>query len=198
MRTQENVQSDFSMMVLWLILISIAINLAGGQLSAQLKLLLDMDMIGTILVGALAGPIPAAVTGILSNFLNGIFAPSYIPYAVVAMLIGFTAGLLAKYDMMNNWWKIGFSGVVIALVATIAATPVTVFVFGGLTGGAPSTITAGLLATGERIVNAVFSVAIVMEGIGKVLSVVIASMIVRFIPERTLAKYRFGMNYTKR
>ena len=198
MRTQENVQSDFSMMVLWLILISIAINLAGGQLSAQLKLLLDMDMIGTILVGALAGPIPAAVTGILSNFLNGIFAPSYIPYAVVAMLIGFTAGLLAKYDMMNTWWKIGFSGVVIALGATIAATPVTVFVFGGLTGGAHSTITAGLLATGERIVNAVFSVAIMMEGIGKVLSVVIASMIVRFIPERTLAKYRFGMNYTKR
>lgn len=195
MSTQENRQSNFSMMVLLLIPVSIAINIVGGQLSAQLKLPLDLDMIGTILVGALAGPIPAAVTGVLSNLLNGIFAPAYIPYAVVAMFIGIAAGLLAKYNMMNNWWKIIVSGLIIALVATITATPVTVFLFGGVTGGGASMITAGLLATGAKIVNAVFSVYIVTESIGKVISIVVAYMIIRAIPARTLVKYRFGMNY---
>ena len=69
----------FSMMVILLIPVAIAINIVGGQMTSILKIPVDLDMIGVILVGALAGPLPAAVTGVLTNLINGIFDPTWIP-----------------------------------------------------------------------------------------------------------------------
>ena len=51
--------SQFSTRVIVLIPIAIAINIILGQtVSAALKVPIYLDSIGTILVGALAGPIP--------------------------------------------------------------------------------------------------------------------------------------------
>ena len=77
----------FSMMVILLIPVAIAINIVGGQMTSILKIPVDLDMIGVILVGALAGPLPAAVTGVLTNLINGIFDPTWIPYAFCAFII---------------------------------------------------------------------------------------------------------------
>ena len=128
----------FSMMVILLIPVAIAINIVGGQMTSILKIPVDLDMIGVILVGALAGPLPAAVTGVLTNLINGIFDPTWIPYAFCAFFIGISSGLLSKYNMMTKVWKLVISGIIIALVGTITATPITVFFFGGATGGAVS------------------------------------------------------------
>lgn len=121
----------FSMMVILLIPVAIAINIVGGQMTSILKIPVDLDMIGVILVGALAGPLPAAVTGVLTNLINGIFDPTWIPYAFCAFFIGISSGLLSKYNMMTKVWKLVISGIIIALVGTITATPITVFFFGG-------------------------------------------------------------------
>ena len=59
----KKANENFSLMVILLIPVAIAINIVGGQLTSVLKLPVDLDMIGVILVGALAGPIPAAITG---------------------------------------------------------------------------------------------------------------------------------------
>ena len=128
----------FSMMVILLIPVAIAINIVGGQMTSILKIPVDLDMIGVILVGALAGPLPAAVTGVLTNLINGIFDPTWIPYAFCAFFIGISSGLLSKYNMMTKVWKLVISGIIIALVGTITATPITVFFFGGATGGGAS------------------------------------------------------------
>ena len=117
----------FSMMVILLIPVAIAINIVGGQMTSILKIPVDLDMIGVILVGALAGPLPAAVTGVLTNLINGIFDPTWIPYAFCAFFIGISSGLLSKYNMMTKVWKLVISGIIIALVGTITATPITVF-----------------------------------------------------------------------
>lgn len=194
----NKIKEQFSMMVLLLIPVAIGINVVGGTLSSSLKLPIDLDMIGVILVGALVGPIPAAITGVLTNLVNGIFDPTWIPYAIVAFFIGITAGILSEKNMYNKPWKIAISGIIIALVATLTATPVTVFVFGGATGGGASMIAAGLMATGKQILESVFSVYIVTETIGKLLSIFIAVMIIKAIPDRTLIKYRLGEKFVKR
>ncbi|MCT6918468.1 MAG: ECF transporter S component, partial [Bifidobacteriales bacterium] len=170
---KANKRSKFSLMVLLLIPVAIAINIVGGQLTSVLKLPLDMDTIGVILVGALVGPIPAAITGVLTNLINGIFDPTLIPYAICAFFIGLAAGLLAKYNMMTKVWKLIVSGIVLGLVGTITATPITVFFFGGASGGGASMIAAGLMATGQKILTSVLSVYIVTESAGKILSVFI-------------------------
>lgn len=194
----KKTNEHFSLMVILLIPVAIAINIVGGQMTSVLKLPVDLDMIGVILVGALAGPLPAAITGVLTNLINGIFDPTWIPYAFCAFFIGIAAGLLSKYKMMDKAWKLVISGIVLALVGTITATPITVFFFGGATGGGASMIAAGLMATGKEIINSVFSVYIVTETVGKLISIFIAYLIIKAIPERSLVKYRFGMNFVKK
>lgn len=190
-------QKHFPLMVILLIPIAIAINVVGGTMTSALKIPVDLDMIGVILVGALAGPIPACVAGVLTNLINGIFDPSWIPYAFVAFCIGIASGLLSKYNMMNKLWKMIVSGIIIAFIATITATPITVFFFGGANGGGASMIAAGLMASGKQILESVLSVYIVTETIGKTLSVIIAWLIIKAIPERSLVKFRFGSHFIK-
>lgn len=198
MSFNEKIGKDFSLMVILLIPIAIAINIVGGQMTSILKLPLDLDTIGVILVGALAGPIPAAVTGVLTNLINGIFSPDLIPYAIVSLAIGIAAGLLSKFNMMNKIWKLVISGLIIALIATVIATPITVFFFGGATGGGASMLAAGLMATGRQIMQSVLSVYIVTETIGKVLSVFVAYIIIKAIPARSLTKFRFGTHFVEK
>lgn len=198
MMTKNKGKDTFSLMVILLIPVAIAINIVGGQMTSMLKIPVDLDMIGVLLVGALAGPIPAALTGVLTNLINGIMDPSWLPYAFCSFFIGISAGLLSKYNMMNKIWKLVVSGVIIALVATVTATPITVFFFGGATGGGASMLAAGLMATGKQILEAVLSVYIVTETIGKLISVFVAYVIIKVIPDRTLTKYKYGMNFVKK
>ena len=100
--------------------------------------------------------------------------------------------------MMNKIWKLAVSRIIIALVATVTATPITVFFFGGATGGGASMIAAGLMATGKQILEAVLSVYIVTETIGKMISIFVAYVIIKVIPDRTLTKYKYGMNFVKK
>lgn len=198
MMTKNKGKDTFSLMVILLIPVAIAINIVGGQMTSMLKIPVDLDMIGVLLVGALAGPIPAALTGVLTNLINGIMDPSWLPYAFCSFFIGISAGLLSKYNMMNKIWKLSVSGIIIALVATVTATPITVFFFGGATGGGASMIAAGLMATGKQILEAVLSVYIVTETIGKMISIFVAYVIIKVIPDRTLTKYKYGMNFVKK
>lgn len=198
MMTKNKGKDTFSLMVILLIPVAIVINIVGGQMTSMLKIPVDLDMIGVLLVGALAGPIPAALTGVLTNLINGIMDPSWLPYAFCSFFIGISAGLLSKYNMMNKIWKLAVSGIIIALVATVTATPITVFFFGGATGGGASMIAAGLMATGKQILEAVLSVYIVTETIGKMISIFVAYVIIKVIPDRTLTKYKYGMNFVKK
>lgn len=198
MMTKNKGKDTFSLMVILLIPVAIAINIVGGQMTSMLKIPVDLDMIGVLLVGALAGPIPAALTGVLTNLINGIMDPSWLPYAFCSFFIGISAGLLSKYNMMNKIWKLAVSGIIIALVATVTATPITVFFFGGATGGGASMIAAGLMATGKQILEAVLSVYIVTETIGEMISIFVAYVIIKVIPDRTLTKYKYGMNFVKK
>lgn len=59
-------------------------------------------------------------------------------------------------------------------------------------------LAAGLMATGREILQSVFSVYIITESVGKLISVFVAYLIIKAIPERSLVKYRFGEKFIKK
>ena len=82
---------------------AIAINIIlGAAVANALKIPIYLDSIGTILVGALAGPIPGALTGFVANIIwQYIIPPPFqgsvaAPFAVVAAVIGLMAGLFGR------------------------------------------------------------------------------------------------------
>jgi len=93
---------DLTTAVLTLVPVAIAINIAVGSIAVALRLPIYLDSIGTVLVGALAGPWAGALTGILSNLIWSILpipggaGPTAAFFAPVAGVIGLMAGFWAS------------------------------------------------------------------------------------------------------
>lgn len=87
----------FSSQALVLIVISIAINMIGGQLASMVKLPIFLDSIGTLISAVLLGPVIGMLTGLLTNLLWGLLTdPIAAAFAPVAMVIGLVTGWLAR------------------------------------------------------------------------------------------------------
>jgi hypothetical protein len=103
-----SIARQFDTRTVVLIPLAIAINIILGQaVSAALKIPIYLDSIGTILVGALAGPIPGALTGFLANTLWTYVVPPPFhsdfaaPFAIVAAVIGLLAGAFGRLGWLR-------------------------------------------------------------------------------------------------
>lgn len=123
-----SISRQFDTRTVALIPVAIAINIILGQaVSAALKVPIYMDSIGTILVGALAGPVPGIITGLTSNLLWTYVLPAPFhsdfaaPFAIVAAAIGLLAGIAGRAGLLRSRpnrgvGELALSGVVALLV----------------------------------------------------------------------------------
>ncbi|CAN5543109.1 hypothetical protein BH20CHL6_BH20CHL6_15880 [soil metagenome] len=107
-RRLESISRQFDTRTIVLIPIAIAFNIILGQAVGQaLRIPIYLDSIGTILVGAVAGPIPGAVTGFLANILwTYVIPPPFhsdiaAPFAIVAVMIGLLAGMFGRFGWLR-------------------------------------------------------------------------------------------------
>ena len=98
----DNIKKEFSTRTLVLIPIAIVLNIVIGELTLRLKLPIYLDSIGTVLVGAIAGPWAGALTGALANLIWGLFNPYAAAFFYVAAVIGVMAGLAGKSGAFQN------------------------------------------------------------------------------------------------
>lgn len=184
-------KSQFTTKSLVLIPIAVGINLVGGTLCSMLKLPLFLDTIGTLIVATLSGPWVAALTGLITNVFLAIVAnPVNLPYAVVSVLVGLTAGYLAKAGLFNKIWGVVVIWFAVTLVNSVSASLITTFVFGGATGiNGTSVLTAALIVAMQDVLVSVLSSSFIENLIDKGISVLIAYLIWRKIPRRFISQY---------
>ena len=161
-KKKYSIKEDFSMLALLIIPVGVAVNFVGGQLASILKLPMYLDTIGTIFAAMLCGPWVGAVTGGLTNVVTGIANPVNFAFIPVNVIAGLVTGFLARKQMFRVWWKWLISMFVMAWVSIIVSAPIVVLVYGGVTGGGTSIITAAAMAAGANIWAAFFDKVIVM------------------------------------
>jgi energy-coupling factor transport system substrate-specific component len=184
------IKKDFNTMTWVLIPVAIAINIAIGQIVTLLKLPVYLDSIGTVLVGAICGPIAGLLTGMLSNIIWGLVVdPNALPWFPVAGVIGLIAGLCANAGLFKSWWKVAITGALIALGAVISGTPIAVYLFGGITASGSSFITAFLIQSGRDIVSSVLSTNFIVEPIDKISTALLAFAIIQGLSQRFVARF---------
>ena len=130
------VRRQFTTRVIVLIPVAIAINIVlGYTVQNVLKLPIYVDSIGTILVGCVAGPLPGALTGILSNLIwqyaPGIGGSSIGPFAVTAGVIGFMAGIWGYLGVFRSRPATGLrlivpAAIAVAIIVVLAARMYTI------------------------------------------------------------------------
>ncbi len=162
------------MLAILIIPIAVAVNFVGGQLASLLKLPFYLDTIGTIFAAMLCGPWVGAVAGTLTNVVTGIANPVNFAFIPVNLILGLVVGFLARANMFSNWWKWVISMVLMALTSIITAAPIVVLVFGGVTGGGTSLITATAMAAGTNIWAAVIGTEGVFTVLDRIISYVLS------------------------
>ena len=193
-----SLKKDFSAITIVLIPLAIAINLAIGQTVALLKLPVYLDCIGTVLVGILCGPLAGALTGALSNIIWGFFSPSALPFFPVAAWIGFVAGCCAHFGLMKTWWQASLAGLIIAVTTPFIATPIVVYVYGGVEGSGASLITAVLIKSGAKISSAAFYKNLMVEPLDKIPTVLAAFALIAGMSRRIVSKFPRAENVIAR
>lgn len=115
---------------------AIALNIVLGSVVGQvLRLPIYLDSIGTILVGALAGPIPGLLTGVISDLLWGyaipppIGSPTSGPFAITAGCIGLLAGLSARLGVFRRRPAGDPRSAVLVIGGALLALAVTAYTF---------------------------------------------------------------------
>lgn len=130
------VARQFTTRVIVLMPVAIAINIVlGYTVQSVLKLPVYIDSIGTILVGCVAGPLPGAITGILSNLIwqyaPGIGGSSIGPFAITAGVIGFMAGIWGYLGVFRSRPASGIrlivpAAIAVAIIVLLAARMYTI------------------------------------------------------------------------
>lgn len=171
--------------------LGVVINIVLGTVVSLLQIpLLFLDTIGTIFVSVLLGPWAGAITGGLTNVIQGFITnPRDIPFALVNIAVGLVVGFIARK------WKFSLktaviTGLVLSVIAPLIGTPIGVFLYGGLTGGGNDLIFAWLLASGQSIFTAAFIPRITGNLIDKVVSCILVAILIQKLPKDQLAAYR--------
>lgn len=182
-------KTPFPMSNLVVIVISVAINILGNQLSSVVNSPIFFDSIGSIIAALVAGPWVALFTGLLSSLLNGLVCgPIVFAFVPVSMMIGFTAGLLAQVGLFRTLPRVILSGVTITLVLILVAVPIRVYMFGGTSANSSDFFITYLHTVDEGLFLSVSFSVIAANLIDKVLSVIIAWLLIRHLPQ-TILRY---------
>jgi energy-coupling factor transport system substrate-specific component len=189
MNLNKQLRQDFTTTTIVLISIAVVINIVAGQVVSMLKLPIFLDSIGTVLVGLLAGPWAGGVTGLLTNLIWGmITSPVAAAFSPVAMAIGITAGLCAKYGLFKTWWLAIISGVIIAVFNAVVAVPIRLYMFGGVTGSGADFITSYMLALSKDLFGSVVVTVFTSNLVDKIVTALLAWGIVKALPLRTTSR----------
>ncbi len=160
-----------------LILIAFVLNIVLGHIvQFVLKTPLFLDSIGTILVGALLGPLAGTLVGVFSNviwyFILG--DQSILPYAITAAFIGWAAGIVFSLDGYNRFRRILVSGLLVGIGAALISAPITAYIFGGITGSGTDYLTNIINETGANILQAATIQGFISDPVDKTISFIIA------------------------
>ena len=170
--------------LLFVFLGGILLNVAGYFLADFIKIFvklpLFLDSTGTILSAAILGPIVGGLTGFTSNLILGVtHNPVNIPFSIVNIIIGITAGIIVK--------RFGFTGIrslilciiFVSLLSALSGAIVAFYVFGGVTGAKIDLNIISIMDAGYKLFTSSFLVRIPTNLLDKSISILIAFFIVR-------------------
>lgn len=183
-----------------LIPLAVAINMLAYNVLYSTTMVILGDSIGTILVGAICGPVPGAVVGVLSNLVNVIKNPVMIVMLPLNVAFGVVSGYLSKRKIFIRLWK------------TILCTPLYGFIGGWLSGsiiflamggdfwGNMASVFVGipLFHAGVPKYFAMAIGQLLFDCIDKAACLILVYLIIRSLPDRFLIKLPYGRYVTSK
>lgn len=170
--------SGFSVTMLCVMALAIAINVIGGQIALFLHLPVYLDSMGTILAAMLYGPVygmlPPLAYGLVMGFTLDIYSLYFMP---VGMILGFVTGLVARRFRVKGLSLIPCA-MLITIPGTIVSSVICAVLFGGITSSGSTVLVQLLNKAGLGLTASVFVVQILTDYVDRLISLALVSVIV--------------------
>lgn len=165
------------------ILLNISGYFIADFIKGYYKFPLFLDSTGTILCGVILGPVAGGLAGIATNFILGVIHnPVNIPFGIVNMLIGITAGVIAKKYGFMSLKSLFLAIVFLVPVSALSGAIIAYYLFGGVTGAKIDLNVISIIDAGYQIFTGSFLVRLPVNLMDKSLSAIIVFLIIRFLP----------------
>lgn len=174
--------------------LGIVINIAGAFIALNMRLPVYLDSIGTVMNGALLGPVYGMLTGVLGSLISGVTFDIYSLYfSPVQLLTGLMAGMLFR----SKWMKKGrlpAGAFFMAFPTSIASAVISAFVFGGMTSSGSSFIVQILTKAGLGLTASCFVVQVITDYFDKLIAAVIVTVVLKAMTKEMKSKIRGDMH----
>lgn len=170
--------------VVTLVPVAAALNIVGGYIAKALQLPIFLDMIGTAVVAIVLGPWWGALVGVITNVVSSfISGPISLPFAICNVVGALVWGYFHQWGLSKKNYSFFLTNIVVAILVSMAATPIYVFIFGGATGHFSDMMTAAFLSMGQNLIVSVFSSNILVSLADKIVAGYVALAIIEALPE---------------
>lgn len=167
------------------------LNITIGYLVAALKLPLYLDSTGTIVVSVLCGwkyGILAGLAGLVVMTL--VSTPTVAAYAGTVIVIALLSWFFARMGYLKKLPITIVGGILIGISAALVSSPVTAFIYGGVSLAGSDAITTAFRASGMTILQSVFLGSLVVELFDKLITSLLGMFLVHSLPSSILERFR--------
>ncbi len=168
----------------------IVVNIVFGMFVGMLNLpLLFLDTVGTVLGAVVLGPFVGAIIGLCTNLVLGVISdPTNIPFALVNIVLGLIVGFVAKKRKFGYKEAI-LTGLVLCVACPLVGTPISILMFGGLSGSGADLLVGLLVQSGQKIFTAAFIPRIVSNIVDKPLSCIMVVYFLSRMPKGFISQF---------
>ncbi|MEN2258150.1 CD3073 family putative ECF transporter S component [Paraclostridium benzoelyticum] len=162
----------------------ILVNIVFGMFVGMLNIpLLFLDTVGTVLGAVVLGPLWGALIGGGTNLVLGVISdPTNIPFALVNIALGVIVGFIARKKSFGYKEAI-LTGLLLAVVCPLIGTPISILLFGGLSGSGADLLVGFLVQSGQEIFTAAFIPRIISNIVDKPLSCILVVYFLSKMPK---------------
>lgn len=177
--------------LLVLIPLAVGINLAMGQFASAISLPVYLDTVGTILVAALTGLVPALITGFLSQVVTTVVSGNsiWIAFLPVQLYVAAFAAFAARAGAFRGIWRTVVTGLLLGATAALLSWPIAYLAFGGVTATGVTAVTTLLTAIGLPLRWAVLAASASTDLLDKTATVLLVRGLLVALPRRTAARF---------
>ncbi len=175
-----------------LLAVGVGLNLVLGSLIALFKIPLYLDSLGTVLVGALCGPIPGALAGMFGVALLGLTSPTALAFFPVAAVVGLVSGLASKLGAFRRLPTTVLFGGVTGILGAATAAPIATYLYGGVTGGGTDLLVAVFRSVGASALTSSFWQGLAVDPLDKAVTFWVVFTLLGALPRRVLSCFPLG------
>jgi len=165
-------------MIVLMAVFNILLNLLAQYFnSMNVPMPLWLDSVGTFIAAMEAGPIAGAIAGLPIYGVHVFTHPDWAAYSIISVLIGISAGIVARASGSKTWRSALLAGVIAAVIDTALSSYLDLRFYGGETDFMLGDMVFHALSGSQPPVYASLAAEAAMSVPDKILSAIMAYLI---------------------